>query len=111
MASANMLVLLIVATIVGAVTGTVLGGAIEPIALAITAGFAGVIVASVVRNTIMVRLASAGPDDSGLPLLVIVYSSVASLGGSLTAYEITRSLVDLPHGLLGALAGAFFVLT
>jgi hypothetical protein len=106
MTSANLLIVILVATIVGALTGLALGGLLTGLYLAVVAGFLGTIVAGIVRNTIMVR-SGQGTDDSRVPTLVLIYSAVASLAGSAAADEVSRlSEVSSPVWL-GTLAGLF----
>jgi hypothetical protein len=105
MTSASLLIVMIVATAVGGLTGMVLGDTVNAFFLAIAAGFVGVIAASIARNYILVRLARSGPDDSGIPGLIVVFSVVASIAGSLAAEEISDELLQFPPGLLGAFAG------
>lgn len=105
MVSASVLIVLFVSTLVGAIIGVVLGSALMGPSLAIVCGFLGVIAAAIARNYIMTRAAISGPDDSGIPMLIVVFSAVASLAGSLTAFEITREFETLRSGIIGALAG------
>jgi len=106
MTSANLLIVIIVSTVVGALSGLALGGVLTGLYLAVVAGFLGTIVAGIVRNTIMVR-AGVGPDDTRIPTLVLIYSAVASLAGSAAADEVARlSEVSSPLWL-GTLAGLF----
>jgi uncharacterized membrane protein len=107
MTSASLLIVLIVGAVVGALTGLIVGGSIEALYLAILAGFLGTIIAGIVRNTIMVRGAKVGPDDSRTPMLVIIYSAIASLAGSSAAIEVAR-LSELSSPVwIGTLAGLF----
>ena len=106
MTSANLLIVVLVGAVVGALTGLALGGTLSGFYLAVVAGFLGTIVAGIARNEIMKR-SGAGPDDSKIPNLVLVYSAVASLGGSSLADEIVRlGGIDSPIWL-GMLAGLF----
>ena len=83
-----------------------LGGTLTGFYLAAVAGFLGTVIAGVARNEIMKR-SGTGPDDSKVPNLVLVYSAVASLGGSSLADEVVRiSGIDSPVWL-GMLAGLF----
>jgi len=50
-------------------------------------------------------MAQSGPDDSGVPALVVVFSAVASIAGSLAAEEISEELLQFPPALLGAFGG------
>ncbi len=107
MTSASLLIVLIVGTAVGALVGLAAGGLVTGLYLAILAGFLGTIIAAIVRNVIMVRGSGVGPDNSRTPLLVVVYSAVASLAGSAAAMEIaTVSEVAAPVWI-GTLAGLF----
>ena len=105
MTTASVLIVMIVATVVGGVIGMVLGGTLNVFVLAITAGFLGVIAAAIVRNYILVRVAQSGPDDSGIPAIIIVFSLVASVAGSLAAEELSDEVLQFPPALLGAFAG------
>ena len=106
MTSANLLIVVLVGAVVGALVGLALGGALTGFYLAVVAGFLGTIVAGVARNEIMKR-SGAGPDDSKIPNLVLIYSAVASLGGSSLADEVVR-ISGLDSAVwLGMLAGLF----
>jgi hypothetical protein len=105
MTSASLIIVLFVTTVVGAITGLALGTSVPEMVLALAAGFLGVVASALVRNFVMVRVAKAGPDDSGIPLVIIVFSIVASIAGSLAAHEITETLVIISTTFLGALAG------
>jgi len=83
----------------------VLGGSVNVFVLAIAAGFLGVIAAAIVRNYILVRVAQSGPDDSGIPAIIVVFSLVASVAGSLAAEELSDEILQFPPALLGAFAG------
>jgi tellurite resistance protein TehA-like permease len=107
MTSASLLIVLIVGTVIGALTGLLLGGSLEALYLAIVAGFIGTIIAAIARNYIMVRGSGVGPDDSRTPVLVIVYSAVASLAGSSAAIEVTRLSEVSSAVWIGTLAGLF----
>ena len=108
MTSASLLIVIIVGTAVGALIGLAIGGGLDPLYLAIVAGFLGTIVGAIARNMIMVRGSGSGPYDSRTPTLVVVYSAVASLAGSAAAVEIARRS-DLAGSAvwIGALAGLF----
>lgn len=108
MTSASLLIVLIVGTVVGALIGLAIGGGLDPLYLAILAGFLGTIIGAIARNVIMVRGSGSGPDDSRTPMLVVVYSAVASLAGSAAALEVARRS-DLASSAvwIGTLAGLF----
>ena len=108
MTSASLLIVILVGTAVGALIGLAIGGGLDPLYLAIVAGFLGTIIGAIARNMIMVRGSSSGPDDSRTPTLVVVYSAVASLAGSAAAVEVARRS-DLAGSSvwISALAGLF----
>jgi hypothetical protein len=106
-ASASLVVLCIVSTGIGAITGLALGG-IAPTLLAIIAGSLGTVLASVVRNTLLVHAwGLGGIEDTGTPITVVSYATVASLAGSLAADRIAllvglREERLLPRVVLGS---------
>jgi hypothetical protein len=106
MTSANLLIVILVGTVVGALIGLALGGTLTGFYLAVVAGFLATVIAGVTRNEIMKR-SGAGPDDSKIPNVVLVYSAVASLGGSSLADEIARISGIDSAVWLGMLAGLF----
>lgn len=106
MTSANLLIVILVGAVVGALVGLALGGALTGFYLAVVAGFLATVIAGVARNEIMKR-SGAGPDDSKIPNLVLIYSAVASLGGSSLADEVARISGIDSAVWLGMLAGLF----
>ena len=106
MTSARLLLVLFVGTVVGAVTGMVVGGAgFGTVYLAILAGFLGCLSAVIVRNLMGLK-----PDDAKTPWQVTICAIVASLAGSLAAKEVSDfSEIAAPVGI-GALAGLFATL-
>ena len=109
MTSANLLIVLIVGTVVGAWSGLGLGGYFgNQLYLAILAGFLGTIIGGLARNFIMARRSGAGSDESRTPMLVIVYAAIASLAGSSAAMEVAqRSHLEGSPVWIGTLAGLF----
>jgi uncharacterized membrane protein YeaQ/YmgE (transglycosylase-associated protein family) len=73
MTSASLLIVLIIGTVVGALTGLALAGVVDGLLLTFIAGLLGTVIAAIARNTIMVRGPGVGPDDSKTPTLVILY--------------------------------------
>ena len=108
MTSASLLIVLLVATAVGAITGVAVGTSLGGLSLAILAGFLGTIIGAVVRNFILARGAGVGPDDSRTPWVVVIYAAVASLAASAAALELSQrsGLSDSPVWI-GTLAGLF----
>jgi hypothetical protein len=107
MTSANLLVILLVGTAVGAIAGWVLGPFFQhSLYLGIVAGFFATIIAGLVRNTILPRM-GGGPDTSSIPTLVILYSAIASLAGSAAAVEVAHASQHTSPVWIGTLAGLF----
>src|SRR5262245_31916799 len=111
MTSASLLVVLFVGTIVGALTGLVVGPGVNGLYLSILAGFLGAVLAGIARNVLIAWGAGEGPDTSRTPILVIVYSAVASLAGSALGMEVARmSGLETSPVWTGTLAGLFSVI-
>ena len=106
MLSASLLIVLLVGLVVGALTGLALGGIVGGLYLAILAGFLATIIGAIARNTIMFYGSVGGTQ---MPLVVIVFAAVASLGGSSAALELATHSHDLMSTSvwIGALAGLF----
>jgi hypothetical protein len=108
MTSANLLIVLLVGTVVGALAGLGLGDFFSnPWYLALAAGFLGTIVAALVRDFIVRRGGALGPDSSRIPTLVLVYAVIASLAGSSAATEVAQQSDMTASVWLGTLAGLF----
>src|SRR5262245_43889900 len=108
MTSLNLLIVLLVSTAVGALTGLALGGLVDNLYLALIAGILATTIAGIVRDTLITRIGpepelegmpqlkksqlmiiySAVAIDRKLPLQVIAYAVIASLAGSLAALQI-----------------------
>ncbi|CAN1721854.1 conserved membrane protein of unknown function [Hyphomicrobium sp. 1Nfss2.1] len=86
--SASLIVMLLVAAAVGAIVGRLIGYSTNPAVLAMVAGFVATIAAVVVRNKLLNRVAGVGPDDFRIPMVVVVYSAIASIAGSLAGKEL-----------------------
>lgn len=119
MTSASLLIVLVIGTAVGALTGLAVGSSLGALSTAIVAGFLGTTIGAVVRNFIIARGAGVGPDDSRTPLLVIVYAAIASLAASAGAVELaqrsdlgdSRLWVGTLAGLLAAIVMAMLMIT
>jgi hypothetical protein len=108
MTSANLLIVLLVGTVVGALAGLGLGNFFSnPWYLALVAGFLGTIVAALVRDFIVRRGGALGPDSSRIPALVLVYAVIASLAGSSAATEVAQQSDMTASVWVGTLAGLF----
>jgi hypothetical protein len=122
MASISLIIILIVGSAVGAVTGIAIGGMIPDLYLAMIAGVLATLVAGIVRNMIVTRVGMQ-PGSVGIPVLMMVYSAVAidrripariilysalaSLAGSAAAVQIARIGEVTSTVLTGSLAGLF----
>jgi hypothetical protein len=109
MTSANLLIVLLVGTVVGALTGLGLGDLFtNQWYLALLAGFLGTIIAAIARDFIVRRGGGGlGPDSSRIPTLVLVYAVVASLAGSSAATEVAQQSDMTASVWVGTLAGLF----
>lgn len=108
MTTANLLVVLLVGTVVGALAGWALGSLFpHNLYLGLVAGFLATIVAAMVRNTIMTRVTSVGPDTSTIPTRVILYSAIASVAGGAAAVEVAHASQLDSAVWIGTLAGLF----
>lgn len=105
MTSANLLIVIIVGTIVGALVGLVFGSDTSGLGLVIVAGFLAVVAAAFVHNMLFARITKTERTTSGIPGLLIALAAVASLAGSMTAQEVTRELIHLRPSIVCALAG------
>jgi hypothetical protein len=104
--TASLLVVLVVATLVGAIVGLALDGTLMPGMAALVAGFVGTIAAAIVRNTLLVKAWGAiGVEDAGTPVTVVIYAALACLAGSLAADRIVLLVGAMPPAVTGALAG------
>jgi len=99
-------ILLVVSSVVGALTGLVLGGLVGNLFLALVAGILGTISAGVVHNIripqLMVIYSAVTVE---IPLRVISYSLIASLVGSAAAVQIASMSGITSSAAIGALAG------
>ena len=108
MTSANLLIVLIVGIVIGALVGLGLNGYFgNQLYLAILAGFLGTIVGGFARNYIMTRRTGTS-DEARTPLLVLVFAAIASLAGSSAALEVAQqSHLENSSVWIGTLAGLF----
>lgn len=107
--SASLIIVVLVASVVGAIVAIVLQDTgLGSRTIALIAGFLATIAASVARYKVIFSGAGRGPNESKMPSVVVIYSAIASVAGSLAAHDLHRSLSgELGAGFLGALAGLF----
>lgn len=104
--TASLLTVTLVSTVVGAFIGMGMDGKVSPPLAAVVAGLLGTFAAGLVRNTVLIRAwSAAGIVDLGTPITVIVLAAVASLAGSLAAYELISSAGPVWPGVTGMVAG------
>jgi uncharacterized membrane protein YbjE (DUF340 family) len=108
MTSTKLLIVVLIGLVVGAITGLALKGILGNFYLRWWPVFLATVIGCVIRNTVMVR-GSGAPDDARIPMVVIVFSIVASLAGSSAALEIAQHSHDQMSCSvwIGALAGLF----
>ena len=100
------LILLIVSSVVGALTGLLLGGLVSHLFLALVAGILGTVSAGIVHNIRIPQLAviySAVTVE--IPFRVFIYALLASLVGSAAAVQIASMGGITSSAALGALSG------
>ena len=120
MTSVNLIIVLLVGSLVGALTGLAIGQVVDDLYLAMIAGFLATIIAGIVHNIIMMRVAPelelAGTPlempravtiDRKIPLRMIAYSALASLAGSTSAVMVASQAGMTSSVLVGTLAGLF----
>jgi hypothetical protein len=105
--TASLLVVTLISTAAGAITGLALEHVVSPVVLAVLAGLIGTLAAGLVRNTLLISAwGAAGIEDVGTPAVVVSYAAVASLAGSLAAFQLmSTSAAPAWPPLTGALAG------
>lgn len=109
MVSASLLIVTSLGLAVGALAGLALDGRVPVLYLGILAGFVATLVASFVRNQVLgsVRPSRAGIDEHRIPLAVMLFAAVSSLGGSSAAVEVAMQSDMSSGAVIGALAGLF----
>lgn len=111
--SASLIVVILVATAVGALTGLALDGVVvDTRLLAIIAGFLATIVATVVRYKLLYKLSGMGVDESRIPNVLATFAAIASVAGSLAAHDlVVGAIIGEPSPVFyGMLAGLFSAL-
>jgi hypothetical protein len=98
----SLLVFMVVGTTVGALAGLVLSPIFHGQILAIVAGLAGTIVATIARNVLVFWEIGVGPNEAVIPRLVLLFGVVASVVGSLAGYEIAVLYEELLPFIIGA---------
>ena len=105
--STSILVLVLIAAAVGALSALVLGEllSIGSRLLAIISGLIAVLAASFARYKLVFVGAGRGADESRIPTVLIVNAAIASVAGSLAAHDLAALSGLTSAGILGALAG------
>jgi hypothetical protein len=105
--SMSIVILVLVATGIGALVGLALGDSVtDTRILAIAAGLIATVVASIARYKIVFLGAGVGVDETKVPMVLVVNAAIASIAGSLAAHDIARFIADPPSSvILGTFAG------
>jgi len=105
--SASLIIVILVAAAVGAVVGGLLDQAgIDRTILAIIAGFVATVAAGIARHVMVHDVWGAGPDETKIPGVILVFALVSSLAGSLAGHEILDDYHEFYSGIwVGTLAG------
>lgn len=103
--SASLIVMLLTATAVGAIVGKIIGNGVSTAWLAVIAGFIATISAIIVRNNLVNRMTGVGPDDFRVPVVIAVFSVIASIAGSLASKELLDQVAEFDPVWIGTLAG------
>ena len=104
----NWLILLVVSSVVGALTGLLLGGLVSDFLLALVAGVLGTVCAGIVHNMKIPQLAIIySAITVEIPARVILYSILAALVGGAAAVQIANVTGLTSSVAIGALAGFF----
>ena len=99
--------MILVAIVIGAVVGLLLGEFLPPGSrwIAIPAGFIATVVASIARYK-LIGVRRGGVDERRIPTVLVVNAAIASVAGSLTAHDLMGYVgAQASPAVLGALAG------
>ena len=107
MTQASLLVVLLIGTAVGALTGLGVGTSLGGLSLALVV-FLGIRADVLLRTFFVAGAAGGGPDNTPTPVVVLVFGIVASLAASTAALELAKrsDLAGSPVWI-GTLAGLF----
>jgi hypothetical protein len=105
--SMSIVILVLIATAIGAITGLVLDGMLLGTRqLAVASGFIATVIASIARYKLVFLGAGAGADDRKVPMVLLVNAAIASIAGSLAAHDIAGLIADPPSSvIIGTFAG------
>jgi hypothetical protein len=105
--SMSIVILVLIATAIGAITGLVLDGMLLGTRqLAVASGFIATVIASIARYKLVFLGAGVGADDRKVPMVLLVNAAIASIAGSLAAHDIAGLIADPPSSvIIGTFAG------
>ena len=104
----SLLVVIVVGTVVGALSGMVFGNSMNPNALlAVLSGLSGTIAGAVARNTLVEMGIGVGEFEEAVPITVLMFAVIASFAGSLAGFELASLIHELLPFWIGAFAGFF----
>lgn len=105
--SMSILILVLIATAVGALVGVALDGVVPGTrTLAIAAGFIATVIASIARYKLVFLGAGMGTDERKVPMVLLVNAAIASIAGSLAAHDLAGIIASPPSSaIIGTFAG------
>jgi hypothetical protein len=105
--SMSIVILVLIATAIGAITGLVLDGMLLGTRqLAVASGFIATVIASIARYKLVFLGAGVGADERKVPMVLVVNAAIASIAGSLAAHDIAGLIADPPSSvMIGTFAG------
>jgi hypothetical protein len=118
--SASLIILIVVACVIGAAVGVLLGDPLNGSrTLAIAAGFTATIVASIARYKLVFLGANRGADEARIPMVLVVNAAIGSIAGSLAAHDLmsfvgaetSPAMLGLFAGLLSSILMAMLMIT
>ncbi|WP_072390975.1 hypothetical protein [Hyphomicrobium sp. CS1GBMeth3] len=105
--STSIIVLVLIGTAIGAIVGLVLDGVLPGTrSLAIIAGLAATVLASIARYKLVFLGAGVGRDERKVPGVLLVNAAIASIAGSLAAHDLADLIAQPPSSvIIGTFAG------
>lgn len=116
--SASLIVVILTAIAVGALTGLILGDVVTGVTLALISAVLANLVAAVVRYVLLYRFSGAGSDEAKIPTVILVNGLIAAVAGGLAGHTLAIELqtpspvwVGLLSGLVASILMALLMIT